>query len=37
MHGDIGQVCISEKSALKVKREFEEVFPYSKKVVTDYE
>lgn len=29
MHGDIGSVCISEKSALKIKANFEKEFPYS--------
>ena len=26
MHGDIGSVCISEKEALKIKKEFDEIF-----------
>ena len=31
MHGDIGSICISEKRALEIKNEFEEVMkPYKK-------
>lgn len=30
MHGDIGSVCISEKEALEIKKEFEEIFNYCK-------
>ena len=26
MHGEIGSICISEKQALKVKKEFDELF-----------
>lgn len=32
MHGDIGSVHLTERQAYKVKREFEEEFPYSVKV-----
>jgi hypothetical protein len=28
MNGDIGSICISEKEALKFKREFDELFKY---------
>lgn len=30
MHGDIGSICISEKKALKIKNEFDELFDYYK-------
>lgn len=26
MHGDIGSICISEKEALKIKNEYDEIF-----------
>lgn len=29
MHGDIGSVPLTKKQAFKIKREFEEAFPYS--------
>lgn len=35
MHGDIGQVTISEKDAFDVKRKFEIAFPYSVKEKTN--
>ena len=30
MHGEVGSVMLTEKAAMKVKKEFEEAFPYSK-------
>jgi hypothetical protein len=30
MHGDIGGICISEKEALKIKNEFDEMFNFYK-------
>ena len=30
MHGEFGSVPMTKRSAYKVKREFEEAFPYSK-------
>lgn len=32
MHGDIGSVCISEKEALEIKNEFEEIFNYCRTI-----
>lgn len=30
MHGDVGSVLLTEKQAFKLKKEFEEEFPYSR-------
>ena len=30
MHGELGSVPLTEKQAFKLKKEFEEEFPYSK-------
>ena len=32
MHGDIGSICISEKEALKIKNEYDEVFDLYKTI-----
>lgn len=32
MHGDIGSICISEKEALNIKSEFDELFHFYKTI-----